>query len=50
MVALFENGVTVAIAGWEYAASWSFSSQPRRHLGVAVEENDVAVGEAPSRG
>ena len=28
MVALFENGVTVAMAGCESAASWSFSSQP----------------------
>ena len=28
MVALFENGVTVAMAGSEYAASCSFSSQP----------------------
>ncbi len=28
MVALFENGVTVAMAGWEYAASCSFSSHP----------------------
>ena len=43
MVALFENGVTVAIAGCGVGRRLELLQPAGRHLGVAVEEHDVAV-------